>query len=211
MKKLYFYTLLSIIFITTILLAVQNSKVQVEAWEVRHNKYQPPEIIMDTIGLKERMSIGEIGAGKGRFTVWFANRVGENGKVYANDISKKALSHLEQRCKDNNIKNISTILGEIDNPCFKANTLDIAFMINVYHHLEKPVELLKNIIPNLKPGGILAIVEHEPKKSGFPLHESTPKQQMIDQLNQAGFEVIRIETFLERDNIYICKPKPEEK
>ena len=208
---MYFYLFLLFSVFTTNLFSQENSKVQVESWEVRHNKYQPPEVIMDTIGLKEGMSIGEIGAGKGRFTVWLADRVGEKGRVYANDISKKALSHLEQRCKDNNINNIITILGEVDNPCFEENTLDIAFMVNVYHHLEKPVELVKNIIPSLKLDGILAIIEHETKKSGYSLHESTPKQQMTDQLKQAGFEVIQIETFLERDNIYICIPKPEEK
>jgi ubiquinone/menaquinone biosynthesis C-methylase UbiE len=205
--RVYFTAIVLISIFTNSLFSDQKSEVQVEAWEVRLNKLQPPKIIMDTIGLKEGMSIGDIGAGKGRFSVWFADRVGENGKVYANDISQKAFNHLNRRIKNNDIKNVVTILGKVDNPCFEENSLDIAFMINVYHHLEKPVELVKNIIPSLKSDGILAIVEHETQKSGYPLHESTPKQQMLEELNLSGFEIIRIESFLEKDLIYVCKPQ----
>ncbi len=63
------------------------------------NRFQPPEKIMDAIGLKEGMVIGEVGAGWGRFTIHLARRVGNSGLVYANDIDKGALSTLEQRIK----------------------------------------------------------------------------------------------------------------
>jgi len=211
--NIFHVSLLSIIFviiISTIAAPNNGIKVQVDTWEVRLNKLQPPEKIMDTIGLKAGMSIGDIGAGKGRFSVWFAARVGNKGKVYANDIDQEALNYLSRRCKKNNIKNIQTILGKIDNPCFEENSLDIAFMINVYHHLERPVELVKNVIPSLKPGGILAIVEHDPEKSGYSRNESTPKQKMLEELDAAGFKVERIESYLEKDYIYICRPKTEE-
>jgi hypothetical protein len=83
-------------------------------------------------------------------------------------------------------------------------------MINVYHHLEKPIVLVRNIIPSLKPDGLLAIVDAEPEKSGFGPNHSTSKEEMLAQLDEAGYEVIRIETFLQDDNIYICRPKPQE-
>ena len=89
------------------------------------------------------------------------------------------------------------------------NTLDIAFMINVYHHLDKPVTLVKNVIPSLRANGILAIVDAEPEKSGFGEDHSTPENEMLDQLDEAGYEVIRVETFLQDDNIYICRPKSD--
>ena len=165
-----------------------------------------PEM-MDAIGLKQGMVIGEIGAGRGRYAVSLAERVGEKGKVYANDISKKDLDYLDHRCKRDNINNIETILGEEIEPKFPENTLDIAFIINTYHHLEKPTALLKNVVPALKPDGILAIVEHEPKKSGYSLQSSTTKETLIRQVSDAGFRLDRIETFLERDNIYIFKLK----
>jgi ubiquinone/menaquinone biosynthesis C-methylase UbiE len=185
---------------------VQQKEGFVEAWELRHNLLQPPVKIMDTIGLKPGMVIGDIGAGRGRFTVWFADRVGDKGKVYANDILERSLRHLEQRCERLGFTNVITCLGTVVEPNIPDKVLDIAFMINVYHHLEKPVELLKNIVPTLKPDGILVIVEHEPEKSGYAT-ESTSEEELVKQAAEAGYKLERIETFLARDNIYFLKKK----
>jgi ubiquinone/menaquinone biosynthesis C-methylase UbiE len=185
----------------------QKSNVVVEGWEHSMNRRKPPMKVMDAIGLKPGMVIGDIGAGTGRMAVWFADRVGPEGKVYANDIDKNALDHLRRRCQRHDIKNISIILGEVEDPRLPTKSLDIAFMINTYHHLEKPVALVRNTLPSLKPDGILAIVERDPEKSGASEVSSTPKKDMLTQLDEAGFEIIRIEDFLKEDYIYICKPK----
>lgn len=188
-------------------LFTQQRKITVEDWEKRINALQPPDKIMDAIGVRPGMIVGEIGAGTGRMTVWLADRVGETGVIYANDIDRNALDHLESRCKKDHIGNVVTILGEIDNPLLPDKTLDLAFMINVYHHLDMPVALVRNIIPSLKPTGILAIVDADPEKSNYGPGHSTPMEQMLAQLNESGYKLIRVETFLPDDNIYICRPK----
>jgi ubiquinone/menaquinone biosynthesis C-methylase UbiE len=185
----------------------QQQKITVEEWEKRLNKLQPPREIMDAIGVKLGMVIGEIGAGTGRMTVWLADRVGHEGKIYANDINRQALDHLEHRCDKDSLRNVVTILGDVDDPLLPKNTLDLAFMINVYHHLDMPVALVKNIIPSLKSTGILAIVDADPEKSNFGPGHSTPMEEMLAQLDEAGYKLIRVETFLPDDNIYICRPK----
>ena len=178
-----------------------------DEWEVPHNSIQPPEKVMQSIGVKPGMFIGEIGAGRGRYAVKLAEKVGNEGKIYANDILERKLKYLEHRCKRDNISNIVTILGETIDPFFPTNSLDMAFMINTYHHLEKPVKLLKNTIPALKPNATLVIVEHDPKKvPGYGSH-STRKGILLKQADEAGFELVRIETFLPRDNIYIFRIK----
>jgi ubiquinone/menaquinone biosynthesis C-methylase UbiE len=205
--KLWIIILLS--FVLTGSLVYQQSKITVEDWEKRLNKLQPPKDIMDAIGVKPGMVIGEIGAGTGRMTVWLADRVGDEGKIYANDIDRNALDHLENRCKKDNIGNVVTILGEVENPLLPENSLDLAFMINVYHHLDMPVALVRNIIPSLKPMGILAIVDADPEKSNFGANHSTSMEEMLAQLDEAGYKLIRVETFLPDDNIYICRPKEQ--
>jgi ubiquinone/menaquinone biosynthesis C-methylase UbiE len=184
----------------------QQEKDYTRSDEVWLNKEQPPERIMDAIGLKPGMVIGDIGAGWGRFAVWFADRVGETGKVYANDIDTGALSRLAKRCKDHGFKNVIVCHGEVVDPNIPPGVLDIAFMINVYHHLEKPVELVRNLAPTLKPDGVLVIVEHSPEKSGSSSH-STSQEKVVEQTGQAGFELIKIETFLASDNIYFLRLK----
>jgi ubiquinone/menaquinone biosynthesis C-methylase UbiE len=189
------------------LLLAQDHTFQIEGWEKRLNKRQPPVKIMNTIGMKPGMVIGEVGAGTGRMTMWIADRVGDSGKVYANDINKESLEHLRERCKRDGFKNVEIVIGEGEDPKLPANALDIAFMINVYHHLDNPVPLIRNLLPNLKPDGILAIVECDPDKVDWGKEEGcTQKKDMIRELKEAGFEVVRIETFLNDDNIYIAKP-----
>jgi len=183
----------------------------VEPWERRLNAIQPPEKVMDAMGVEPGMVVGEVGAGTGRYTIWLAKRVGEDGLIYANDISRKSLDHLEERCERLGIGNVKIIMGGVIEPGFPENSLDIAFMINVYHHLDDRKGLLRNLIPALKPGGILAIVENDPAKSGDSVHSATPQDDFAKQVGEAGFEVVRVETFLVRVNLYILRVrKPSE-
>ena len=186
----------------------QEPPFTVESWEKRLNKRQPPQKIMDAIGLKPGMVIGEVGAGTGRMTMWLADRVGPSGTVYANDINRKSLEHLRQRVKREEFKNIKIIQGEMNDPKLPKNKLDMAFMINVYHHLDDPVPLVRKILPSLKPNGVLAIVECDPDKTDWGAsHGCTRKKDMREELNQAGFKILKIETFLNEDSIYIASPK----
>ena len=196
------------ILLTIPFLGAQEKSFTIEEWEKGLNKRQPPVRIMDAIGVKPGMIIGEVGAGTGRMTMWLASRVGDSGKVYANDINKRSLEQLRWRSKRDEFKNIEIIVGEVADPKLPPNTLDIAFMINVYHHLDAPVPLIRNILPSLKSDGVLAIVECDPDKIDWGEgHGCTGEKDMVKELDEAGFEVIRIETFLNEDNIYIAKPK----
>jgi ubiquinone/menaquinone biosynthesis C-methylase UbiE len=184
----------------------QTKQVEVEAWEIRINDRQPIQKVIQTIGLKPGMVIGEVGAGTGRIAIWFAATVGPSGKVYANDIDASALDHLRKRCEKEGLNNLTTILGTVDDPKLPAKALDIAFMTNTYRHLEKPVELVRNLLPTLKEGGILAIVERDKDRSASK-DEATTQKNFIRQMDQAGFEVFKIDTTMREDNIYLMRPK----
>lgn len=184
----------------------QQKQEFVEWGERRDNEIQPPVKIMDAIGLKPGMVIGDIGAGRGRFTVWFADRVGDSGKVYANEIVQNYINYIDRRCKRLGFTNVITCLGTVVEPNIPEEVLDIAFMINVYHHLEKPVELLRNLAPALKLGGALVIVENDPEKSGSSSH-SASKDEVVKKAGRAGYVLDKILTFLSHDNIYFFKRK----
>jgi ubiquinone/menaquinone biosynthesis C-methylase UbiE len=140
-------------------------------------------------------------------TLWLAERVGPSGKVYANDIDRGDLVSLRKRRDREGFNNIETIVGEVESPKLPAGELDIAFMINVYHHLDHPLPLLQNILPSLKPTGVLAIVECDPDKVDWGKEEGChTKEVMVSELKEGGFEVVRIETLLNEDNIYIALP-----
>ena len=184
----------------------QEREFQFADWEKRINRRQPPIPILDASEVKPGMVIGEIGAGGGRMTLWLADRVGNTGKIYANDIDGEALERLAQRTRREGLDNVETILGRGTNPRLPEGTLDMVFMINVYHHVDEPVELIRNALPALKPSGTLVIVECDPAKVDWGEEEHcTGKDEMLRQLGQAGYELIRIEGFLSEDQIYVSR------
>ncbi|MFC2161415.1 class I SAM-dependent methyltransferase [Acidobacteriota bacterium] len=192
-----------------------DQDVRVEEWEKRINETrQPPEHVMNSVGVKQGMIIGEVGAGRGRYTVHLANRVGNSGKVYANDINKNALSYLQNRCIRDSIQNIETILGKVDDPLFPDKALDMVFMVWVYHMLEQPISLLKNLRTSLKKGATVVIIdppdeeidaEIKSMKGSLDPNRPTIKQRIENGASEAGFKIVRIETFLPKDGIYILE------
>lgn len=203
--------LASALLAATIAVLAFGGEVVVEQREERLNQRQPPLKVMDAIGLKPGMTIADIGAGRGRYTVWFANRVCAQGKVYANDIDQESLAHLRQRCDQQGLANVETILGTVADPQLPAGAIDIAFMINVYHHLDQPVKLVRETLASLTSGGVVAIVECDPAKDGFDPHHGTAKEEMLRQLGEAGLVEIEVidPPWLKDDYIYIGRPGRE--
>lgn len=193
-----------------------ESKRRLEWEDSINEKLQPPVKVMDATGVTPGMTIGEIGAGHGRYTVHLARRVGNGGKILANDIDKNALAILRQRCQRENILNVETILGQETNPLFPKNSLDMAFMVWVFHGLDKPGPLLKNLKPGLKPGAPLVIIDPvdseidmEREFAGEKMDPNRPtiRERIERATAEAGFEIIRVETFLPKDYIFILQVK----
>jgi SAM-dependent methyltransferase len=190
--------------LTALLFSKQQS---IEEWEKETFLKQPPEKVMDAAGIKPGMVIGEVGAGRGRFTVHLAKRVGEKGKILANDIDADALSYLKERCQKDGISNVEIILGEADDPHFPESALDMVFMVWTYHYFDQPITMLKKLRPSLKPGGTMVLVEPDPVDGpGGEDHGISPERMRQDAA-EAGFEVVRIEDFLEWDLIFVLKIK----
>jgi ubiquinone/menaquinone biosynthesis C-methylase UbiE len=149
--------------------------------------------------------VGEVGAGEGYFTFKLAARVGKDGKIYANDIDQSSLRHIVERSRREGIGQITTIVGEVEDPLFPAGAMDLVIMVYVLHDLAKPVELLRNIQPALKPGAPLAILEMDPEKTGDRSGHFYRREKLLEIVEEAGFELVRVETFLSRDNVYIFR------
>ena len=175
------------------------------SYEVRLNKRQPPDTVLKVIGIKPGMVIGEVGAGRGRYTVQIASRIGPTGLIYANDIRENALKSLKRRCEKHGFTNVKTVLGSVTETNLPRATLDIVIMVNVVHCLAKPVDLLKNISNSLKTDGFIAIVEGNLDKDPATAGEWFSHSKLINIYRDAGYIVFREETFLPSDNIYFLR------
>jgi len=188
-------------------ISVEGQSQSMEAWEARTFEKQPPERVMDAAGIKPGMVVGEVGAGSGRFTVHLARRVGPAGKILANDINPKGLDVLRERCRKAGIDNVETILGKDDDPLFPKGSLDMVFMVWTYHFFEKPAAMLKSLIPALKPGATVVMVEPDPARGPGGADHGVSPERMRKESAEAGFELIRIETFLPEDLIFVLRLK----
>jgi len=174
-----------------------------DANEARLNRLQLPERTMDAIGIVAGMSVAEIGAGRGRWVVQLAVRVGTRGRVYAEDIDESALNHLSKRCARWGLHQVETVLGDASDPKLPAGQLDRIFVISSYHHFADPVALLRKARAGLKPGGKLAIGEWFPSQATGTT--GTEPEVLKAQMAAAGYMFERMETFLQGNgmNIYL--------
>jgi ubiquinone/menaquinone biosynthesis C-methylase UbiE len=156
----------------------------------RDAKYKD-SLAMDIAGLKKGMFVGEVGAGDGYFTFMLANRVGPEGRVYANDITEKgALEVIRHRVRKKNIKNIITILGTEETPKLPEGKLDMVFIVCAFHDFTKPVEMLCNIAPALKSNGKLVIIDFTAEKSPETGNSRVfNRQDLQEWVNQSPFTI----------------------
>ena len=170
------------------------------------NQIQPPNEVMDLLGIRPGLVIGEVGAGRGRVTVHLADRVGTSGKVYANDINPQALDYLKQRVVRLGLTNVETLLGAEDDARFPANTLDMVFMAWVFHHVEQPVPLLKSLLPSLRPWGAVVMVEPTPARTESTGRALT-RELVSKEAASAGFTLdAMVEGRLKEDNVFVLRP-----
>lgn len=159
--------------------------------------WQKPEEILNALDIKEGQIIADIGAGSGYLTVKLSERVGVTGTIYAADIQQEMLDYISKRLVEKGIKNVSLVLGTMDDPKLPPNSLDIAILLSTYHEIAQPIDFMKKIKLALKPKGRLAILEFSDESPiGPPIQVRLPVDLVINELKQAGFALSQKHTFL---------------
>jgi ubiquinone/menaquinone biosynthesis C-methylase UbiE len=119
------------------------------------------QIVMDLAEIRPGMTVADIGAGEGYYTVRLAERVGADGRVLAQDISRDALERLGRRVEKDRLENISIKLGETADPQLPADSFDRIFMVHMYHEVTEPYAFLWRMWPALNAEGQIIVVESE--------------------------------------------------
>lgn len=167
----------------------------------RDTYWVQPEKVMDAVGVKEGMVIGEAGAGEGYLTFHLSKRVGPTGEIYANDIDENALETVKRRYQREGIDNITTVIGEVADPLFPNQNLDMIIMLNAFHDFERQEEWLANVKKYMKPEATLVIID------GHDNHTRLNKEKVLKMAVNAGFDLSQYETFLPSNFIYVFKLK----
>jgi ubiquinone/menaquinone biosynthesis C-methylase UbiE len=156
--------------------------------EEARDKANEADQVMNIAGINPGMTVADIGAGEGYYTIRLANRVGPQGRVLAQDVIATVRDTLANRVNRERLDNVSVKLGTPEDPKLPANSFDRILMVHMYHEIEKPLEFLWRMRPALRVGGRVVVVEGD-RSTQF---HGTPPALLVCELRATGYHQIEI-------------------
>lgn len=171
-----------------------NTKVDPFPDEDAREERGEAQAVMDLANITEGMTVADIGAGEGYYTVRLGLRVGAGGRVLAQDIDSDALARLGQRVERERLENTFIKLGEVDDPRLPTDSFDRIFLVHVYSEVSEPYAFMWRMWPALARGGQIIIVEYDrPTNAG-----GIPPQLLFCEMEAVGYKLVE---FVERPDL----------
>jgi ubiquinone/menaquinone biosynthesis C-methylase UbiE len=153
--------------------------------EVQRDSVNEAKTVMDLADIRKGMTVADIGAGEGYYTVRLAPRVGAKGRVLAQDIDAAALHRLGDRIQRERLDNVSIKLGAPDDPRLPKASFDRIFLVHMYHEVAEPYAFLWRLRPALRPGGRVIVVDVD-RPAG---EHGTPPALLFCEFGAVGFRL----------------------
>ena len=172
--------------------------------------YDKRHAIVEASGVSSGMVVADIGAGTGLFTRLFAERVGPGGRVYAVDISQPFIENILKSAHYQGFTNVEGVVNSHKGVSLPTDSIELAFLVDTYHHFEYPASMLASIHLSLKSGGRLIVIDfrRDPQYSSQWVmgHVRAGKDVVIEEITRAGFRLIDDKALL-RTNFYLVFSK----
>jgi len=141
------------------------------AWLEREEREREErtDLLMNALALTPGMVVADIGAGTGYLSRRMAGAVAPGGKVLAVDVQPEMVAMLKDLARRSGQANIEPLLGSETDVRLPASSVDLAIMVDVYHELSRPYEVLASVVRALKPGGRVVFVEYRAEDPAVPI------------------------------------------
>ncbi len=141
------------------------------AWLEREEREQEErgELLLRELALQPGMQVADVGAGTGYYARRMAPLVGANGAIFAVDVQPELIAIGLDLAKKANINNIKPVLSAVDDVKLAPASIDVAIMVDVYHELEFPFEVMESLVRAMKPGGRVVFVEYRAEDANVPI------------------------------------------
>ena len=161
----------------------------------KRDAWQKPHEVINALKLAPDAVVADIGAGTGYFSVRFAHMLPQ-GRVYAVDVESDMVKYLAERAKKENLPNLTPIAAAPDDPRLPA-PVDLAIMVDVFHHVGDRERYLQKLRNAIKPGGRVAIIDFKVDATmGPPKSARIPPEQVKADFKRAGYVLANEHTFL---------------
>jgi ubiquinone/menaquinone biosynthesis C-methylase UbiE len=177
----------------------RDAKAMIAALEdPARDAYQKPDQVMAALALRPGEIVADIGAGSGYFTLRFARAVGDTGRVYAVDVSPDMIRYLNRKLRDEGVRNVVTVLSDPDDPLLPDASVDRFVIVDTWHHIEDHEKYLRLMKRMLRPGGQIVHIDFQKRDLpvGPPLSMKISRDDLVSQMEKAGFRLEREHTFL---------------
>jgi ubiquinone/menaquinone biosynthesis C-methylase UbiE len=141
-----------------------------------------PGAVMDALELRDGEIVADLGAGSGYFTFRLAPKVGRTGKVLAVEIQDEMLDTIRRRALASKVTNVEEVKGSQTDPKLPVSGVDLVLMVDVYHELAYPFEVMTKVCQALESGGRVVFVEYRKEDSQVPIKEV--HKMSVDQLKR---------------------------
>jgi precorrin-6B methylase 2 len=151
---------------------------------------EQPSIVVDALSLRGGEVVADLGAGSGYFTFRLARKVGEKGKVLAVDLQEEMLDTVRRRAETSNLANVEVVKARETDPRLPVNGLDVVLMVDVYHELSHPFEVMTKVRQALRPGGRVVCVEYRKEGPKVPIKEvhKMTVEQLRKEMSAVGLD-----------------------
>jgi arsenite methyltransferase len=175
------------------------------------DQWQQPDRVIQDMGLKVGAHVADVGCGSGYFTFRLAQAVGPRGKVFAVDVSEKALVPVRQRIEREHLANIDVVLSTAKDTKLAAESVDAALLCNMLHDVAAAdrLPLLQSTAKAIKPGGMLFLIDFA-RDRGVKVHTDQQLMSREDQLKlpaEAGL-VLDAEFHYLKQQVFLRFRKP---
>lgn len=168
---------------------------------------EAPEQALQLIGIQPGMVVADVGAGTGYMTTRLAGLVGSSGKVYTNDLQPRMLQLIQDKVRTEHLSNVEIVQGTATDARLPDNAIDLALLVDVYHELSRPQEMLRSIRRSLKRDGELVLVEYRKEDPRIPIAD-THRMTVSDvqtEVQAEGFTFDRLVPGLPRQHIIVFR------
>jgi predicted methyltransferase len=167
--------------------------------------WQKPHQVIQALALKPDAVVADIGSGTGYFAVRFAHMVSQ-GRVYGLDTEPDMVKYLAERAKREGLANLRSVRAAPGDPKLPEK-VDLAILVDVYHHLEDRERYFGRLRGSLKPGARVAVIDFRMDSPvGPPKAARVAPAQVKAELKQAGYVLDREHGFLPNQYFLVFRP-----